>query len=162
MSTLFIICGVSASGKSTIGRLLATKLQCLFLEGDDFHPPANIKKMQSKTALNDLDRVDWIQAIADHVNALNADQLVLSCSALTPFVQKQLEQKCNPNIHWIKLILPQHIALERSESRKHFMPSELIASQYDAWRPPQGGTEIDANQPPADILEHIIKALPAI
>lgn len=156
MPTLFIICGVSASGKSTIGRILAEHLDCLFLEGDDFHPAANKNKMKSKIALTDNDRVDWILAISNYVSSLDNLDLVLSCSALTPFVQRELQSKCNRQIHWIKLNLPQEVALQRSKSREHFMPPELINSQYKAWSPPTEGLNVDATKPTDYIVKDIM------
>ena len=161
-SAVFVICGVSASGKSTIGRLLATELKCIFLEGDDFHPAKNIKKMKSAIALSDNDRVDWIAAISEHVNSLAAPQLVLSCSALTPFVQSELRRQCKSQIYWINLTLPQHVALERSRNRKHFMPPELMASQYEAWTPPEAGINVDAMMSQKHIIDRIMGELIAL
>ena len=54
--SILVIMGVSGSGKTTIGQLLSTELICSFIDGDDFHPPANIKKMSSGEALTDEDR----------------------------------------------------------------------------------------------------------
>lgn len=156
MNDLIIICGVSASGKSTTALRLAVTIGCLFLEGDDFHPLTNIEKMKSQIALTDTDRKDWIASIANHVNTVGQNKYVLSCSALTPFVQDELTQLCNAKIHWIILDLPQDIALNRAQNRDHFMPPELIKSQFKAWSPPKNGLKIDATLPTNDIIERIL------
>jgi carbohydrate kinase (thermoresistant glucokinase family) len=144
--TLYVVCGVTACGKSTIGERLAKSFNGPFVEGDDFHPAHNIQKMSSGKPLNDMDRIDWIVAIARHVNSLDEDNIVLSCSALTCFVQDELKTLCNPEIHWIALQLSPDLARKRSQSRNHFMPPSLIESQYEAWSPPRDATIIDASQ----------------
>ncbi len=164
MSNIFIICGVSASGKSTIGRLLAAELNAVFLEGDDYHSDHNIKKMTSNIPLTDKDRVDWVHNLAHAINAFDPDNsnvgnIVLSCSALTQFVQTELRRRCKAPITWIKLDLPLDIALKRAKSREHFMPPELMASQFAAWCPPSDGIGVDAVQSKQDIIAHIMTAL---
>jgi len=102
--------------------------------------------MASGTPLTDHDRKAWIAAIASHINQINGDKIILSCSALTQFVQTELTRLCTPEIKWIALELPQAIALKRSESRTHFMPPALVASQYQAWTAPNPSLSIDATQ----------------
>jgi len=121
-------------------------LECPFIEGDDFHPRRNVEKMSGGTPLTDHDRKAWIAAIASHINQINGDKIILSCSALTQFVQTELTRLCTPEIKWIALELPQAIALKRSESRTHFMPPALVASQYQAWTAPNPSLSIDATQ----------------
>jgi len=159
MSVLYVICGVSACGKSTIGRQLGNSIKSPFIEGDDFHPAQNIQKMASGTPLTDHDRKAWIAAMANHINQIDADKIVLSCSALTQFVQTELIRLCLPEIQWISLELPQAIALERSQSRTHFMPPALIASQYEAWTTPNPSLSIDASQSIEAILSDIKTSL---
>jgi len=81
---LVIVMGVSGSGKSTVGRLLAQRLHAEFLEGDSLHPARNVARMAAGIALTDEDRRDWLLAIARHLQtAREAHQpLVVSCSAL--------------------------------------------------------------------------------
>jgi gluconokinase len=152
---LIIICGVSASGKSTIGSALAAALYCPFLEGDDYHPPANIAKMASGTPLTDHDRAGWIDMICGDVNSSQERTLVLSCSALTDFVQNKLKTDVVRDIIWIKLILTRQEAERRMKARDHFMPPELMDSQFDAWNPPKDGLEIIATQEKAAIISQI-------
>ena len=65
MAQLFVVMGVSGSGKTTVGQALAARLGCPFYDGDDFHPPANVAKMASGTPLNDADRAPWLARLAE-------------------------------------------------------------------------------------------------
>lgn len=159
---LIIICGVSACGKSTIGSALAATLSCPFLEGDDYHPAANIAKMTSGTPLTDADRISWIEAISDDVNKSAEGSLVLSCSALTDFVQNKLKSDITRDIIWVKLNLTRAEAQRRLEARDHFMPPALMDSQFEAWNPPQGGLDIDATKEKAAIISQITAYLTSL
>lgn len=83
---VFIIMGVSGSGKSAVGLQLARRLGCPFYEGDSYHPPANIAKMRAGTPLDDADRLPWLIAlhsiVQQHLQSLRP--AVISCSALKP------------------------------------------------------------------------------
>lgn len=152
---IFVICGVSGSGKSTIGRALAADLNCPFVEGDDFHPKSNVEKMSSGTPLTDENRVDWLIAIGQHVNSLGDQAIVLACSALTPFVQSFLKDTCNKPIHWIKMQIDLNEVRRRMDARSHFMPSTLAQSQFEAWVPPKTGLNVDAANTVQDTVRDI-------
>lgn len=152
---LFVICGVSGSGKSTIGRLLAQDLNYPFIEGDDFHPASNIKKMSAGKPLTDEDRVDWLIAISEEVNSFDEQPIILACSALTPFVQNNLQTKCKPPIYWIKLDVSPKEVTRRMKQREHFMPPSLAQSQFEAWTPPSCGHEVNANDKLPNILKNL-------
>ena len=81
---ILIVMGVSASGKTTVARLLAERLHCPFQEGDALHPPANVEKMKSGTPLTDADRLPWLQKIAAEIDLWRAkgESGVVTCSAL--------------------------------------------------------------------------------
>ena len=81
---VIIVMGVSGAGKTTVGHLLASTLGAEFVEGDQFHPPANIEKMRSNVALDDDDRRPWLAALARQIGRWSADgqHVVLACSAL--------------------------------------------------------------------------------
>ena len=70
--TIAVMMGVSGSGKTTVAEGLARREGWRLVEGDDFHPPANVAKMQSGTPLNDDDRWPWLQAIAHEIDAIRA------------------------------------------------------------------------------------------
>ena len=156
--TLYIICGVSGSGKTTIGQALAKRLSCPFVEGDDFHPDSNIDKMASSTPLTDADRTAWLEAITTHLKTQTHIQSVLACSALTPYVQNFLSQAFGDKITWVKLEVSRECAKNRMESREHFMPPALLDSQFAAWTPPQSGLTISADKPIDEIIGQIINS----
>ena len=74
--------GVSGSGKSTLGIALGKTLSIPFLEGDDFHPKANIDKMKSRTPLTDEDRKPWLVALSKELLKHQSKGVILACSAL--------------------------------------------------------------------------------
>jgi len=137
--------GVSGCGKSTTGKMLAQRHDWPFLEGDDFHPPANISKMTSGVALTDRDRVDWMDAIAKGVRASRDDVIVLACSALTPFVRYALDDM-GRDVLYIHLKTDNVDMGARFAAREHFMPPELLDSQYAALSLPVDVYEFDAAQ----------------
>src|SRR6476619_2927211 len=93
MKSPIVVMGVSGSGKSTVGAALAQRLRVPFADADDFHPDANIAKMSAGDALNDDDRLPWLDSIgrwlADHSSGG-----VMSCSALKRAYRDQLRDHC--------------------------------------------------------------------
>lgn len=160
--SLIVIMGVSGCGKSTIGRALADKHGWPFLEGDRFHPADNIEKMASGVALTDQDRAGWVNNIGESIDAHAAPILVLACSALTPFVRTRLG-------HVDRIIIYAHLKtdnvdmVDRLTARDHFMPAQLLPSQYAALSVPDGAYEFDASDPPdmivAQMTAQFIRAL---
>jgi gluconokinase len=149
--SLIVIMGVSGCGKSTIGRALAEENDWPFLEGDQFHPAANIEKMASGTALTDKDRERWVDNMNGAVDAQAAPILVLACSALTPFVRGRLD-RVDRDIIYAHLKTEHVDMVDRLTAREHFMPPELLPSQYAALSVPDGAYEFDAGNPPDVIV----------
>jgi 6-phosphogluconate dehydrogenase len=158
-----IITGVAGSGKSSVGALLAQQLGSSFYDGDEFHPEANIEKMRRGVALNDADRAPWLQSIHDFIVArLQLESLVLACSALKQQYRDVLEQGIPPSqLQWVHLQGDFDIVYPRIQQRAgHFMPLELLQSQYDTYEAPRSGLKIDVNQPLVSIvekIEHLLK-----
>jgi len=151
---LIVVMGVSGCGKSTIGASLARANGWVFLEGDDFHPAANIAKMSSGAPLTDEDRGAWIEAVRKTVIASDAAVIVLACSALTPFVRDGLNQT-GRNVCYIHLSTDRVDMAARLEARDHFMPPDLLPSQYAALSVPDDAAEFDASAPPDVIISGI-------
>ena len=158
---ILIITGVSGSGKTTIGKLLAQQLNWPFYEGDDFHPEANIQKMESGQALNDEDRLPWLQSLRKLVEELIAEKesAVLSCSALKESYRKILSDGLN-EVRFVYLKASYEQIYPRIASRKgHFMPPELLKSQFETLEPPNDAIVVDGTLPPDVIAALIIKQL---
>ena len=158
---IIILMGVSGSGKTTIGKQLAAKLGWAFYDGDAFHPPANIAKMQSGTPLNDEDRAEWLAAMREVVDqALRMQQsFVLACSALKQVYRAQLQADAR-EVRFVFLKGSFELIARRLQGRKsHFMPPQLLRSQFETLEEPQDVLTIDITLPPKKIVAQIIKAL---
>jgi 6-phosphogluconate dehydrogenase len=157
MSPVYIITGVSGSGKTTIGQMLAAHLACPFADADAFHPPENIAKMSAGLPLNDADRAGWLIALNQYIRQRETS-LVLACSALKQSYREQLTQGISDGeFYWIHLYGDMDLVRRRLVGRKgHFMPESLLASQFDAWEKPDTGLMIHVLQTPEEILRQIV------
>lgn len=152
---LIIVMGVTACGKSTISTALAAELGCPFIEGDEHHPAANIEKMKAGHPLDDADRMPWVRALLNEVEACPPDgPVVLACSALTRSVQSALNMTAR-QVCWAHLVLDETSLHERMEKRAHFMPPTLLQSQLDALDPPEDARAFDAGQSVTATVESI-------
>lgn len=155
--------GVSGAGKTTVGRLLAASLGWPFVEGDAFHPPANVEKMRRGDALTDADRAPWLSALRRCIDELAAAgrSAVVSCSALKQSYRDVLAAE-RPEVRFVWLTAPPELLLERVRHRGgHYMPPELLESQLVTLEPPVGALRIDATAPPAASVDAIVSALGA-
>jgi len=138
-----VIMGVSGSGKSTFGSALARALDMSFVDGDDLHPAANVDKMRRGDPLNDDDREPWLRAITAVLkdDASHPSGVVVACSALKRRYRDTL--RAAHGLRFVFLDAERRLAEERVEARPgHFMPSDLIASQFEALERPDD-TETD-------------------
>jgi gluconokinase len=129
-----ILMGVSGTGKSTVGLALAQAMQAKFIDGDDLHPRQNIRKMASGQALNDDDRLPWLERISDVIFSLEQknESGVLVCSALKKRYRDQLRHG-NHNVRFLWLKGDYDCVLDRMRQRQgHFMPEALLKSQFAA------------------------------
>lgn len=161
MSTIFIIMGVSGAGKSTIGKALSTACNVPFFDADDFHPQANVDKMSSGQALNDDDRWPWLQKLAEHLKQQEIrDGAILACSALKQSYRELLEYDLDMPPHWVYLDgSPELIAQRMAERSGHFMPPELLKSQFDTLEIPEQAIRVSIDQPVSDIVNDILSHL---
>ncbi|HIJ84359.1 MAG TPA: gluconokinase [Magnetococcales bacterium] len=150
------VCGV---GKSTIGSLLAQRIGACFVEGDDFHPEANVKKMAHGMALNDADRWPWLKALRASITLKLQENkiVVVACSALKASYREVL---CHPgwSVLWVHLHGPRALIQERLLSRQgHFMPASLLEDQIQTLEVPKNALTIFADQPSETIIANIGK-----
>ncbi len=154
---LFVI-GVSGTGKSTIGQLLAEKLDLPFFDGDDFHTEANIEKMSNKIPLTDEDRYEWLITLNRLAVSNQETGSVIVCSALKESYRKLLANRIEEKVVWISLESSFVLLLDRLQKRKgHFMPAELLRSQLDTFEPPTRAIKIPIEPSPQEIVDHILK-----
>ncbi len=155
---IIFVMGVSGSGKSTIGKLLAEKLEIPFFDGDDFHPEANVKKMAEGHPLNDTDRQGWLERL----NQLAIDHkkrgAVIVCSALKHKYRKTLTNELNDRYRFVFLKGSMELIDERLSKRKgHYMPKTLLKSQFEALETPENALEVDIKNTPEEIVDFIVK-----
>lgn len=153
------VTGVSGSGKTTVGSRAAALLGLAFADGDDFHPPANVAKMRSGQPLDDHDRAGWLAAIHDFVRQKldSGSGVVVACSALKQIYRDQLSRDFPPEkVRWVHLVGDFDLIRERMQTRQgHFMPPELLRSQFAIWEKPTEGLLLDARETPDDIVSKI-------
>jgi len=155
MHKCYIIMGVTGSGKTTVGRKLASSLGLPFLDADDFHPESNILKMRSGQPLNDADRKPWLEILAGEL-AAHEDGAVLGCSALKKEYRRILEDGPQ-QVLWIYLDASRDLIRERLSQRMgHFMPASLIDSQFEALEIPEDAIRIDAGLAVEEIVGKVV------
>lgn len=159
MSKLIIVAGVSGSGKTTIGKLLAEKLDIPFKDADDYHPQANVDKMKAGYALNDADREPWLQILATKLTEWKTEGgAVLACSALKESYRKTLSSKAH--VKWVFLDGSFKVLESRLIGRKnHFFKPVLLQSQIDALEKADYGIHVSIDQTPEAITEEILQKL---
>jgi gluconokinase len=162
---VYVIMGVSGSGKSVVASAIANQLSSAFLDGDFLHPRANIIKMSAGHALNDDDRAPWLALLNDAAFAMQRtnEVSVIVCSALKKCYRDRLRQD-NGNLSFIYLKGDFDLIESRLKARKgHFFKPQMLVSQFDALEEPMAEETdvkaIDINQPiegvVADVIQHI-------
>lgn len=156
MALRVIVMGVAGSGKSTVGELLAERLGCDYADADEFHNPANVAKMAAGTPLTDEDRWPWLDAIADWLRQHEEQGCVVTCSALRRVYRDRLREGA-PDARFLHLAGSPELMAERVGGRPHhFMPVELVRSQFETLEPPtddEGAVTLDASETPEEIVE---------
>jgi gluconokinase len=152
--------GPAGSGKTTVGKLLASQLSWEFADGDDFHPPSNIEKMARSVGLTDEDRVPWLISIRDAMRQWQAQgrNVVLACSALKRSYRQLLE--INSNVKLVYLKGSRELLQARLHSRKgHYANEQLLASQLADLEEPTDAITVDAAKSQEQIVSEIRKCL---
>jgi len=155
---IVIVMGVSGSGKTTVGKLLAQSLNCDFSDADDFHPPANIEKMSLGIPLEDADRLPWLLQLQTTIDRwlLENKNVVLACSALKASYREMLCRK-EQRIKIVYLKGDFELFAARLKNREnHYMKADLLSSQLDTLEEPEDAIIVDASQPLELIVLQII------
>ena len=157
---IILVMGVSGSGKTTIGTLLADALHWQFQDADGFHPAANIAKMRHGIPLSDADRLPWLlamqHAIADWQHT--GTDTILACSALKAEYRQRLSQSSSVKQVYLKGSFD--LIQQRLNQRPgHYMKADLLQSQFDTLEEPDDALVINIDQPPEAIVAEIRRSL---
>lgn len=162
-SCAIVVMGVQGIGKSTIGALLAARLEVPFVDGDRLHSERSIALMAAGTPLTDDDREPWLHAVGGTLADRAATGVVVACSALRR-AYRDIIRAHAPDVLFIEPWAPIELVRERVAARDHeYMPAGLLQSQYDTLEPlgdDERGLRIAATATPeqatADIMTSIV------
>ena len=157
-----VVMGVSGSGKTTIGERLADVLDWPFYDADDFHPEANVEKMQRGEALTDADRMPWLHALRDLIARCLAERTsaVLACSALKASYREILIEGGGEAVVFVYLSGTQKLIKARLAARHgHFFDASLLESQFAALEEPEDAIVVEIAGEPEALVADIQEAL---
>ena len=157
----FVVMGVSGCGKSSVASQLASRTGGLFLDADDFHPPANVAKMAAGTPLTDDDRWPWLDALNQELKTQSetARPLFLACSALRKAYRDRLAAGL-PDLRFIYLKGSKELIRQRMQSREnHFMPATLLDSQFAILEEPADAIIAPIEDPIPVIVDRVMQKI---
>lgn len=149
-----IVMGVTGSGKTTVGKLLAERMNCSFFDADDFHPQSNVEKMRNGQPLDDADRLPWLEKLRELIDdELRAGRsLVLACSALRQRYRDILVSS-GDQVLFLYLRISPETARARLEARgNHYMPASLVSSQFETLEEPEQAIVVDGELAPTEAV----------
>jgi gluconokinase len=157
---ILLVMGVTGSGKSTVGRLLAGRLGWVFLEADDFHSRANKEKMRHGIALTDADRIPWLESMHAALMAQDAagKSVVLACSALKEEYRRQLTSGLDVKLVYLRGSEAM-IAGRLRQRSGHFAGEAILGDQFAVLQEPQNAIVVDIAEAPEKIVEGIFRKI---
>ncbi|MBS0429895.1 MAG: gluconokinase [Proteobacteria bacterium] len=152
-----VVMGVSGCGKSSLGQALAADLGLPLIEGDDFHPESNVRKMKSGTPLTDADRAGWLGRLGEEL-AARPGGAVLTCSALKRSYRDRLRAAV-PSLGVVFLEIGRDEAVSRVQAREavHIFPASLVDSQFAALESPVGEAGVLTLQATAPLPDSVAR-----
>jgi gluconokinase len=159
--TVIVVMGVAGCGKSGVARKLAAARGLPWIEGDEFHPTANVHKMREGIPLDDADRAGWLHTLCDEIRKY-PQGCVLACSALKRSYRDTFRKR-SPQVRFVYLQITPKESLRRVAERSgHFYPPSLVLSQFDTLEDPSGEPDvliIDAMGPSGSMVEFVQSGL---
>jgi gluconokinase len=158
---LYVVMGVSGSGKTVIGAGFARALGVDFVEGDEYHSAENVKRMKSGIALTDDDRAEWLRSLAARLREAKeaGTGLVMTCSALKRSYRNILRAESDA-LRFVFLKGERVLIAERLAARRgHFMPPSLLESQLttlEAPSPEEDAWVYDIRRAPQEIVDALV------
>jgi gluconokinase len=157
---IVVLMGVSGSGKTTIGTLLAARVGAVFADGDDYHPAANKQKMAAGHPLNDEDRQPWLEALNRLLREWFAEGKsgVLACSALKASYRDTLQIDMPKGaVSFVVLEVSKEMLAARLAERKHqFMNPGLLDSQLATLEMPSDAVRVVNERSPDEVVSQIL------
>jgi carbohydrate kinase (thermoresistant glucokinase family) len=154
---IVLVMGVTGSGKTTSGRLLAARLALQFHDADEYHPPENRAKMAADIPLDDADRWPWLEQLAELAVTWEAQGgAVLACSALKQAYRAVLLKRVPACVVYLELSRPEaelRLALRRGQHDIVGEFARLLDGQYRDLEPPRDALRLSAELPPEQIVE---------
>jgi carbohydrate kinase (thermoresistant glucokinase family) len=153
--TAIVVMGVAGSGKSTVGRALATHLGVEFVEGDDLHSAEALAAMSAGRPLTEEERAPWLARLHDELAAHADDGVVVACSALTERARELLIDDLDVRLVWLHGD-PQLIGQRLEQRAGHPIGVALLPSQLSTLEPPADALRLDVARPPERLVEQIV------
>ncbi|MBZ5667379.1 MAG: gluconokinase [Acidobacteriia bacterium] len=153
---VILLMGVSGAGKTTVGQLLAAQLGWQFVDGDDFHPAANVAKMRNGIPLTDTDRGPWLETLHTRIAGWMASgtNAVLACSALKRAYRERLRIGAEVQVVYLRGT-PQLLQRRLHARSGHFMTERMLASQLETLEEPEHAVVADVDRSPGEIAAEI-------
>ena len=159
MKRLYIVMGVSGSGKSLIGSEVAKATGGTYIDGDDYHPKANLDKMSSGEPLTDEDRWPWLEEVVKQLVSIEGTGFV-GCSALKRSYRDFITNASDEPVQFLFLTGSRELLASRMGARTgHFMPADLLDSQLDTLEVPQADEDaitVEVDATPEEIVAFIV------
>jgi len=157
---IILVMGTTGAGKTTVGEMLASRTGWIFLDADDFHPPANIEKMKHGIPLTDADRIPWLEKIHAKLLSISSEgtSAVLACSALKQSYRDQLSAGIDLRIIYLRGTYDQmcrHIEARHG----HFAGQSILAGQFADLEEPKNATVLDVSLSLQEIVSAAIEQL---
>lgn len=163
-SVRIVVMGVSGSGKSSVGELLADRLGVEYADADSFHPDTSVAKMSAGVPLTDEDRWPWLERIGSWLVEREQNGAVATCSALKRSHRDVLRRNA-ADVWFVHCSASEELIKSRLDKRRnHFMPASLLRSQFEELQPPEADERavvVDVSRPIEDVVDTCLSALAA-